>query len=113
MGSVGYAEVPDQGHHLIEVDVAGGQAEIAADPGRGERAADLQGALDPDAADVVVDNLEILGGDVELHRLEPAAADAEIAAERQRVESIVEQRDRVDVDAIRLDVDLPRRCSCT
>ena len=97
---------PGECDDAIEVDVAGGDAEKAADARRRERAADLECAFDADVAQLVVDDLEVVGGDIELHRFQTAPAVPEIAAQRQRVEVIVENGDRVDVHAIRLHVDL-------
>ena len=48
-----------------------------------------------------------------LHAAELPLANGEIAGDRQRAVVVVEHGDLIDVHAVRLQLDLARRCSCS
>ena len=90
---------------LIEIDFAGRQPEVAAQSRRAQIARDFETALNPDIAQLVVENLEVIGRDVELHAADATLVERDIAAERQRVVVVVEDGDLGDMDAVGLQLE--------
>ena len=62
--------------------------------------------LTPDVAQLVVDHLEVVRGDVQLDAADLPLVDREVAGDRQRALMVVEHEMCVDVHLVRLQVDL-------
>ena len=97
---------------LVEIDRAGLDAQLAFDARRPQLAAQLQVAVDPDVAHLVVDDLEVARGDVQQQGAELLLVHREVAGDREGVLMVVEHRDVVDVDLVGLQIDACRAGSC-
>ena len=66
---------------LIEIDVTTGQPEITGHTWRAQIAGHFDPAGDPDISQLVVEHLEVVGGDVELHAAHATFVKRNITAE--------------------------------
>ena len=91
--------------HRVEVDDARGDPELAFDARLRQLAGDAEIAVHPHVAELILDDLEIPGGDIDVQPAELLLVDGEVAGDRQRLLVVVQHVDVGDVDAVRLELD--------
>ena len=94
-----------RGEHRVQVDDARGDAELAFDARPQQIARDPQIAVHPQIADLVLDDLEVPGGHVDVDAAELPFVNGQVAGDRQRLLVVVQDLDVGDVDAVGLELD--------
>ena len=98
----------EQLEHPIDFDAGRVEPHVAHDLGPPDLAGDLQRRLDLDVAELVVQQLEVVGVDADVDAAEVPLVDRQLTRNAQLFAMVVEQLELLDLHAIRLQLD-PRR----